>query len=108
MLLRLRSPSPRQHDHRLYGSQTADLLQNREAIHSRHFQVKHDDIGTPSPKHFQALLSTISENHVISLSPEDRVEETPYTLFIINHENFGHGPLGQLMSRSLNPGFVAV
>jgi hypothetical protein len=52
----------------LRGIETADLFQNREAIHPRHFQIKDHDIGACSAKDLQALLTTVSEDHVIALS----------------------------------------
>ena len=75
-LLRLSSPGSRQNDHRDYGIQTADLLQNREPIHFRHFQVKHKDIGVFSAKALQALLTTFRDDHLIALPPEERVKES--------------------------------
>jgi hypothetical protein len=43
-----------------------------------------------SAKALQALLTTLSEDHVIALPTEERVEETPNARLIINHENLGH------------------
>jgi hypothetical protein len=63
LLLDLRSPGPHQNDYRLLGIETADLLQDREPIHPRHFQIKHHDIGAFSAKEIQALLTTLSEYH---------------------------------------------
>ena len=78
LLLRFRSPGPRQNDHRHSGIETADLLQNSEPIHPWHFQIKHNDIGALPAKKLQALPT------------EQRVEKISNALLIINHENLGH------------------
>src|SRR2546427_487039 len=90
-LLRLSSPGSRQNDHRDYGIETADLSQDGEPIHFRHFQIKYDDIGACSAKALQALPTTFRDDHVIALPPEERVKELSDALLIVNHENFGHG-----------------
>ena len=41
----LRGPGSRQNDHRLCGMEMADLVQDREPVHSRHVQIKHQDVG---------------------------------------------------------------
>jgi hypothetical protein len=74
----------------LIGIETADLLQDRDPIHFRHVQIKHNDIRAFAAKEFQAPPTTIGEYHVIALSTEESVEETPYALLIIDHEHFGH------------------
>jgi hypothetical protein len=74
----------------LFGIELANLLQDREAIHPRHFQIKHHDIRPFSAKEIQTLLTTVSEDHVIALPTEERVEEVPDALLIINHKNLGH------------------
>jgi len=68
----------------------ADLLQDREAVHPRHFEIKDHDIGPRSAKNLQALLTTVREDHVIALPTEERIEEFPDTRLIINHEKLSH------------------
>jgi hypothetical protein len=77
----------------LRGIETTDLLQDREAIHPRQFQIQDHDIRVSSTINFQTLLPTVSNDDVISLPSEERVEEVPDTMLIINHQNFGHGSL---------------
>src|SRR4029077_14924760 len=67
LLLHLRSPVSRQKDHRLLGIKTVNLLQDREPIHPRHFQVKDHNIGLFAAKELQARRSTLREYHVIAL-----------------------------------------
>ena len=89
-LLHLSSPGSRQNDHRHYGIETADLSQDGEPIHPRHFEIEHKDIGAFSAKALQTLLATFRDDHVIALPPEERVKESTDALLIINHEDLGH------------------
>lgn len=91
LLLRFKSPGPRQNDHRLLGIEAADLSQDREAIHPWHFQIEHNDISLCSAKDLQAFLTTVSKNYVISLPTEERVEKITDSWLIINRQNFGNG-----------------
>src|SRR4029077_8322140 len=99
LLLHLGSPAPRQHDDGLTTIETADLSQDGEPIHLRHFQIKHNDIGTFSAKELQALPTTLSEDHVIAFPPEEPVKEITDALLIINHQNLGHGTSQHSMVR---------
>src|SRR5713101_4461516 len=89
LLLSLSSSGSRQNNHRHSGIETADLSQDGEPIHLRHFEVQHKDIGAFSAKALQTLLATFRDDHVIALPPEERVKEITDALLIINHENLG-------------------
>jgi len=89
-LFLFRRSGPCQNDDRLIGIETADLLQDRDPIHLRPVQIKDNDVRAFAAKEFQALPTAIGEYHAIALSTEEHVEETPYALLIIDHENFGH------------------
>jgi hypothetical protein len=74
----------------LIGIETANLFQDLDPIHLRHFQIQHNDIRVFSAKEFQALPPTLSEYHVIAFPPEERIEEISDALLIVNYENLGH------------------
>jgi hypothetical protein len=87
--LRLSGTFRRHNDHRQVKIHTADLLQDFDAIHSRQFKIKNNDIGEFSAIQFKSLPSSLSEEYFISQTHEEHLGECSGVFLIFNYENLG-------------------
>jgi hypothetical protein len=81
--------SRRQHEHRNIA-QIADALQHLPAVEARHPDVEQHEVGPLVMELSQPFLTVSGSNHVDSSPFEDRGNQVPHIVFVVDHERSRH------------------
>ena len=67
----------------------AEMAAHLEAVHARHQQVEHDEIGVQSPRHLQALLPVARGGYIV-LGAEKHDHQLPHVVVVVHDQHALH------------------
>ena len=79
------------HDHRCFVSFGLQRRQQIEPPHLRHAHVGEHDVGSKSVDQSQRLLAAFGRFDLVTLPLQERAQDEPLVLFVIDHQHASHG-----------------
>ena len=61
------------------------MINQAKAVHVRHQNIRHDQIRTPAPNHFQCFLTILRCHDIVLLEPQGMLKEFPNAGYVFHH-----------------------